>query len=273
MESRLTTEERLRLEDIGRQIANQAQRGLRDASPAQLGLGAEAKRRVDSIADKEMAADRAEVLRFLGLDPESDSALYVFVSWSMPLEMLRAYAVEAMWSGGSLVFKGIPRGRDFADYIREDLAKLVYGKGAAASIAIDPRLFDAYQVSVVPTIVLAENKDDVPCTGKQRQAREDARGKTTVVTYQVCDPASANSYYKMAGAVTLDYALSEFRSHGAKSAGAHLNALAKGYGGKAVRRKAIEPFKGQWQDAISPSDLMASRGASSGANTANQGRP
>jgi hypothetical protein len=125
----------------------------------------------------------------------------------------------------------------------------------------------------VPTIVLAENKDDVPCTGKQRQVREDARGKTPVVAYQVCDPASASSYYKMAGAVTLDYALSEFRSHGAKSAGAHLDALAKGYAGKAVRRKAIEPFKGQWQDAISPSDLMAARGAASGANTANQGRP
>lgn len=74
----------------------------------------QARRRVDTIADEAMELDRKAVLDFLGLDPTSETGLFVFVSWSMPLEMLRSYAVEAMWSGATLVFKESLPGKSWA---------------------------------------------------------------------------------------------------------------------------------------------------------------
>lgn len=270
----LAPEEMRRLQNIARQISEQAQQSLRNATPEQTNIAAGAKRRIDSIADEGLARERDEVLRFLGLNPEDDSALYVFVSWSMPLEMLRAYAVEAMWSGATLVFKGVPRGRDLGDYIREDLAKLVYGKGAAASISIDPRLFDAYRVAAVPAIVLTESKDAVVCMGRQRRVDAPGAEKGAGISYQVCEPSAPDTYHKISGAVTLDFALSEFKKAGSKSAELHLRALAQAYAGAGTARpKHIQPYRGEWKDAVSPSDIMAARAAVDAAEGVARQRP
>src|SRR5690554_941107 len=54
------------------------------------------------IADEDMAAEWQAVREDLGL--ESKDQLYIFVSFSMPDSLLRAYALDAARAGGILVF-------------------------------------------------------------------------------------------------------------------------------------------------------------------------
>lgn len=220
-------------------------------------LGQELRRRADDIADEAIAGERAEVMRFLGLNPEADTALYYFVSWSMPLELLRSYAVEAMWSGGTLVFRGVPPGREIGKFLVEDLRKLVYSKGAAANVSLDPRLFDAYAVSVVPTMVFTSTRDNFQCD------EESAPVKINGVSarYGKCPPVSADKYWKLSGNVTTSYALEQFIANGAQEAQPYLQALSKGWEGRPKPGKGQVPFQGKWEDVLSPSQQAAAQEA------------
>jgi type-F conjugative transfer system pilin assembly protein TrbC len=175
----------------------------------------------------------------------------------MPQEMLRTYALEAMWTGGTLVFKGIPPGKDFKTFITEDLQSLVYGKGAFASISIDPRLYESYGIKAVPTIVLTEDRANPRCLSA---ARSFTYG-TETLRYQTCPKLAEDRYWKIAGTVTSNYALLEFKAHGAKSADAHLAALAKGLSLGISSSKTALPYTGAWVDAISPADVASGREA------------
>ncbi len=208
------------------------------------------RRRADDIADKTIASKRDKVLEFLGIDPQSESALYYFVSWSMPLEMLRSYAIEAMWSGGTLVIKGVPPGKELGKFLVEDLRQLVYGKGAAAAISLDPRMFDAYGVTTVPTIVLTTVRDNLQCQGVNPVPFK-VDGKE--VSYDTCPELDPKSYWKVSGAVTSNYALQAFLDEGAVQAKPYLSALARGYAGQATPGRDQKPFVGEWKDVLSPS--------------------
>lgn len=215
------------------------------------------KRRVDDIADEALSADRDAALRLLGIDPAADSALYYFVSFSMPKEMLRAYVLDAMWTGGTLVFKGIPPGRDLQRFVTEDLRDLVYGKGAHAALSLDPRLFDAFQVSMVPTVVLSSDRSDAVCGG----GKASFKYKKETLSYKTCAPKDPSKYWKMSGAVTSYFALTEFKKAGAGAAAdTRLAALAKGLSGKGQPR-AQAPFKGDWAEAITPEQVLAGKKA------------
>lgn len=215
------------------------------------------KRRVDDIADKALAVDRDAALRLIGIDPDSDSALYYFVSFSMPEDMLRAYVLDAMWTGGTLVFKGVPPNRDLKDFLVEDLRNLIYGKGAHAAIALDPRLFDAFQVKSAPTVVLSLDRRNLTCAGGQVSFKY----KKQPLAYKTCQPQDPNSYWKMSGAVTSYYALTEFKKAGAGAAAdTRLASLAKGSSGRAQPRGQA-PFKGDWQEALTPEQILAGKKA------------
>lgn len=216
------------------------------------------RRRVDTIADETMQAERDSVLRFLGIEPDSESALFTFVSWSMPLDMLRSYAIESMWSGSTLVFKGVPPGKELGDFIMKDLQQLVYGKGAAANISIDPRLYDAYAVNTVPTIVFTRVRNDIQCQGVEPVVVPLDKDRST--EYQACPPLDPSSFWKLSGAVTTSYALQAFIDDGAVDAKPNLDALARGWGGQAPSKEQ-KPFTGKWEDAISPSELKAAQDA------------
>lgn len=211
------------------------------------------RRRADSIADETLSARRDRVLDFLGIDPLSDSTVYIFLSWSMPIEVMRSYAIEAMWSGATLVFRGVPPGRELGDFILNDLRQLVYGKGAAANISLDPRLFDAYSVQTVPAIVYTTVRANMQCQGVEEVS---VTLNDVTASYDRCPELPADAYWKISGAVTTSYALQAFIDDGAEGARTHLQALAKGWSQGRTPGKGQVAFTGAWEDVLSPSQSL-----------------
>lgn len=81
-------------------------------------------------------------------------SLQIFVSHSMPISLLKSYAKEATKYNGVLVFRGLPAG----SFHR--LAKLVSdisGDNAEGiAMQIDDEAFKAFNIKIVPTIVLSK---------------------------------------------------------------------------------------------------------------------
>ena len=78
--------------------------------------------------------------------------LQIFVSASMPRQLLKSYANEASIHGGVLVFRGLPNGSIHA------LSELVMEIGQEAAMNIDDEAFAAYGIKNVPAIVLSSSK-------------------------------------------------------------------------------------------------------------------
>jgi type-F conjugative transfer system pilin assembly protein TrbC len=220
-------------------------------------FGTAAQRRVDSIADPKIQADRDKILKFLGINPKGDSSLFVFLSWSMPLPLMRSYAIEAMWSGATLVFKGVPPGKELGTFVLKDLRQLVYDKGASANISIDPRLFDEYNVSVVPSIVLTRSLEPGCGGGPKKEFTYNDKK----LFYVECPPVNESKYDKIEGAVTVSYALETFEKGGSSSAREYLAAISKGWFNKESPGKTQKSFTGKWKDVLSPAEVQAAEEA------------
>lgn len=182
---------------------------------------------VDALPPRDRARGAA-VLLGDGTDPEFEGKLYVFVSRSMPMALLRAYALEAMYTGATLVVKGLRRGDTLKDFVLESLRDFNSAEGQVlASLEINPNLFDMFQVEVVPTVVWsnrigleevgsgcvappAAQQSYVTVTGPQRQPME--------VEKPTCLPAEESSYYKIGGALKMDYVIERFEQAGAPKA-------------------------------------------------------
>lgn len=216
------------------------------------------KNRFDAIADTALSADRDKVLEFLGIDPSGPQTLFYFVSFSMPLEVLRSYTLEAMWAGGTLVFRGVPPGKTVHEFLTEDVSKLAYGKGAAAHVSIDPRLYDAYKITTVPSIVVSKVMTRVQCAGIEpvqfKVGKLDA-------SYDKCSPFEEEDYWKVTGNVTSSYAFEVINEQSNGLALPYAQALAKGLATGTVSKKEQVPFAGKWEDIISPSDLLEAKNA------------
>ncbi len=249
--AKLSPQEIAKFTQLTRTLEQKAAQGAADPKMQQ--EMANVSRRADDIASQAITGQRDKVLRFLGINPNSSDALYIFVSWSMPLPMLRAYAVEAMWTGADLVFRGIPPGISITDFFLKDLRQIVYDKGASSIISIDPRLFDTYRVSVAPTIVLTTNRNNFTCVNA-------GKGYVTVkkksYSYDLCPPLARNEYWKIAGAVTLGYALRQFEQYGSKGAPVFLKALKRGYVKGTTPSRNQEPFTGKWKTVWAPDQAM-----------------
>lgn len=257
--SALDPKERQRLEMIAQQLTDKTlQRYHSDEGKKFESAAMQMKRRADDIADEALAGGREKVLKFLGIDAAKNANLYYFVSFSMPVEMMRSYVLEAMWSGGTVVVRGIPKGRTMKDFFTEDLRQLIYSKGASANISLDPRLFEAYNVQAVPAIVYTEDRSQLMCAGQgSYKVMKDGRE----MSYDNCAPLEASKYWKISGAVTSDYALRTFVEKGAPGAQVFHNALRKGMAPGVVVPQGQQAFTGDWKDAISPDDIMTGRKA------------
>ena len=229
-------------------------RAIKDSDSDVNKASREVSRRADDIANQVLAEKRDQILDFLGIDPDSSSAVYYFVSWSMPLNLLRSYALEAMWSGGTLVIKGVPPGKDLANFFMEDVQQLIYGKGASANISIDPRLFDAYKIETVPYIVYTTVRSNFQCQGISKTKIEHP---TKDLYYDKCPPLEESAYWKIGGAVSTFYALEQFKERGAPGVQAHLNALSRGFATGEKPGKELNAFTGEWKDAVTPEDKKA----------------
>jgi len=264
MGSGISAEERQRLQELARELTRTFQQAS-EAAPLQMqeseAFARQQRRRADTIADETLAQQRNEALEFLGLDPEESSALFYFVSWSMPLELLRSYVVDAMWAGGTLVFRGVPPGYDMAKFITGPMRELVYDKGAFASLSIDPRLFEIYKVGVVPTIVYTNDLAHPECGPEIKHTF--TAGKQQL-QYSGCHAVKPESYWKMSGAVSSDYALRSFIGEGAQGARRHHEALARGMKEGATSKQEQTPFSGNWIAVPLPDDAAAREAASTG---------
>lgn len=109
----------------------------------------------------------------------------VFVSLSMPRETLRLLADQAGRAGGALLIRGLKQ-----DSMRKTLAEVQEVlSGQDVPWQIDPEAFRRFGVVHAPTFVIA--RPAMPCQGA-------CPSKTS---------ASADTFIKIAGDVSLDYAL------------------------------------------------------------------
>ena len=86
----------------------------------------------------------------------------VFVSTSMPEQALKRIIADTSAAGGVVVFRGFP-GNSGKAFIAA-LSRVVEKDQQFASIGIDPRLFRAFDVTAVPTMVVSST-DFTPCDG------------------------------------------------------------------------------------------------------------
>jgi conjugal transfer pilus assembly protein TrbC len=91
--------------------------------------------------------------------PKSTPLVIAFVSLSMPEDSLRRTILDTTRAGGVIVFRGFSQGG--AKPFVQLLAKAVDQKDAP-NITIDPRLFRAFRIDRVPTIVAASGSFE-PC--------------------------------------------------------------------------------------------------------------
>ena len=157
---------------------------------------------ISGYANEKEAIDREKILNFMGLS-ETRNHLYVFVSYSMPEDMIRAYAREALWSGATLIIKGFEKGETFKDFMRDKGLKLINNQGLTASLQIDPKLFESFAVEYVPTVVLS--KEDYTSFCEPSGVKLYGNNVT-----EKCKERPSDSYVKISGSVTLDYALEQF---------------------------------------------------------------
>jgi len=114
--------------------------------------------------------------------------LQIFVSSSMPISLLKSYAKEAAKYNGVLVLRGLPAG----SFHR--LAKLVSDisgdNGEGIAMQIDDEAFKAFNIKIVPTIVLSRS--------------------ASIFSEQV----QGGAFDKIGGNVTIKYALEVFAKEG-----------------------------------------------------------
>lgn len=178
-------------------------------------------------AMQNLVSQRSQILRLLGVPVDKTGYVYYFVSTSMPTALLKAYARDAVWDGGMLVFRGIVPGHGIGWFLRHVMLKLkhVTVDGSTPTVTIDPNLYDAYGVHLVPAIVYSTMQPWETCAHTVKTTLVTG-GKT--VPYRRCAPEDAKSYWKMSGAVSTWYALSRFHAVGAPGTGRLLRTLRAG---------------------------------------------
>lgn len=212
-------------------------------------------RKFDAIADQALSQDRDKILEFMGIPPTSNTGLYYFVSFSMPLPLIRSYVMDAMWSGGTVVFRGITPGKKLNEFLIDDVRSLINGKGPAAAVSIDPRMYDLIGIDKVPAIAYVEDKSVLDCFDPIKTAFKDD-DMSSEGSVDTCRPAK-NGYYKIYGAVSGGYALELFEQNGAKGIKPYRDALAKGYSLGIVSQKEQASFSGKWEDVLTPGEQKA----------------
>ncbi len=117
--------------------------------------------RVVAERDRQMVMDNfKEIMHQPGFDSKLREevikprpALQIFVSSSIPKQLLKNYALEAKNCGGVLVFNGLPGG---SIHKLTDLIMEISSEDSAA-MQIDDEAFAAFGVVSVPTIVLSKS--------------------------------------------------------------------------------------------------------------------
>ncbi|MCD6056289.1 MAG: Type-F conjugative transfer system pilin assembly protein TrbC [Gammaproteobacteria bacterium] len=187
--------------------------------------------------------------------------LYYFISFSMPDPLIKAYMLDAIWTGGTLVLRGVTPKMNLHQFIFTKIYPLVNYKGAHAEVDIDPNLYELFDITAVPSIVLAPTNEKPRCVK--------GKGKSSG-----CLPEAEENYFKVSGNVSTTWALERFEEAGAQVALLQ-ERLAKR---ETLQKNLTEPemrpqldnkteslFRGDWEAALLPdqsgvSDLLAKQG-------------
>lgn len=157
--------------------------------------------------------------------PGNDGTLYIFVSRSMPMSLLRAYALDALYTGASLVVKGVRKGDTIKEYVQEALNDFNSVDGQSlAGIEVNPNLFDMFDVSVVPAVVwtnrvgledIGSGCGNLPEGEPLPQMVMDGPDDTKItVNKPVCAKVPSSAYYKLTGTIALPYVFERFEEAG-----------------------------------------------------------
>jgi type-F conjugative transfer system pilin assembly protein TrbC len=115
-------------------------------------------------------------------------SLQIFVSHSMPISLLKSYVKEATKYNGVLVFRGLPAG---SFHKLSNLVSDISGDNAEGiAMQIDDEAFKAFNIKIVPTIVLSRS--------------------ASIFSEQV----KGGAFDKIGGNVTIKYALEVFAKEG-----------------------------------------------------------
>lgn len=171
----------------------------------------------------------AEMLLGDGTYSGAQGKLYIFVSRSMPTAVLRAYAMDALHLGATLVTRGIRKGNTIREYVMEAMDDFNSVEGLTlASLEMNPNLYDMFDVTVVPAIVwtnkvglddIGSGCTDLPEGTPVPQITLDGPNDTKItMPAPKCAPQPESSYYKITGTVALPYALDKFEEAGLDTA-------------------------------------------------------
>jgi len=184
--------------------------------------------------------------------------LYYFISFSMPQNVIKAYMLDAIWTGGTLVIRGISPHMTMKQFLFKKIYPLVSYKGQHAEIDINPNLFEKYGVKVAPTIVLTNLDDSKDCIVRQTIVPGQ---KIKTFTYPACRPLPNKDYWKVSGSVTTTWALQQFEESGAGHlAKTFLRRLkrrpraidAQGDVSQSNKPQTVKAFNGDWSKAVLP---------------------
>jgi conjugal transfer pilus assembly protein TrbC len=124
----------------------------------------------------------------------------IFISFSMPEKLIREYVREAKQYSGTLVLRGLIDNslKKTVTKLR-DIENMGDGRESNLSIIIHPHLFDLYNITHVPALVLSRNS--MKC----------------VLKYDDC--LSYYDYDKISGGITIKYALEQIKEKGSGDIG------------------------------------------------------
>ena len=125
----------------------------------------------------------------VNLPPKQD--LLIFISTSMPQRTLELLGNQAVKTGAVLVLRGLVGKIGTSTAIEETMKAIQPVAMTGAAIQIDPTQFSAYNVTVVPTFVMAKREEG--CTNKDQ---------------------CASTAYALTGDVSLEYALETWVNRG-----------------------------------------------------------
>jgi len=222
---------------------------------------------IAALPPRDQALGRS-VLAGDGTIPNSEGKLYFFVSRSMPASLLKAYALDALYTGAALVVKGIRKGETVKDYLMEVMEDYNSVDGQIlAGMEINPNLFDMFEIDVVPAVVWT-NRGGLDDIGSGCVAPPDFAIPTTtvqgpdfsdmIVEKPTCLPVAESAYYKISGALKLEYVLERFGEAGAP-------AFAMGAFADRLAQRHANVFQGEQQPTLGnampelPGDITVDR--------------
>jgi len=94
----------------------------------------------------------------LSLKQKIEPELLIFISFGMPEQSLKLWAIDASRAGGKLLLRGF-----FENSLQKtaDKTLAVFGEEPNVDVAINPERFQQFKIEVVPAVVLLQPKQSL----------------------------------------------------------------------------------------------------------------